>query len=71
MLARVGQLELLVIVAVCLISLAIYLIPTIIAKVKRKKNMSGIALLNIFAGWSAVGWIISLIWAVSSDREKE
>ena len=71
MLALIGHTEVLIIVIVCLISLAIYLIPTIIAKVKRKRNLSGIALLNIFTGWSMVGWIISLVWAVSPDRQQK
>lgn len=45
--------------------LAIYFIPSIIGW--GKKSSSGILLLNIFLGWTVLGWIGALIWAVSSD----
>jgi predicted RNA-binding Zn-ribbon protein involved in translation (DUF1610 family) len=46
------------------IIVCIYLIPTIIGR--NKKHTAGIALLNIFLGWTFIGWIGSLIWGVSS-----
>lgn len=39
-----------------------YFIPSIIAY--RKVNFSGILILNIFLGWTILGWIGALIWAV-------
>jgi hypothetical protein len=32
-------------------------------------NFTGILLLNIFAGWTFIGWIIALVWALSSQRQ--
>ena len=51
------------------VSLAIYLLPIIIAAAKHKRDMLGVVLLNVLAGWSLVGWIISLVWAFSPDRD--
>ncbi len=48
---------------------AFYLIPTIIAFSEKKKNTSSIAVVNIFLGWTLIGWIVALAWAVSKDKE--
>ncbi len=44
--------------------LCIYFIPTIVAKKKKHDNKTAITLLNIFLGWTLVGWVVSLVWAV-------
>jgi len=40
-----------------------YFIPSIVAYTNEKKNESAIIILNIFLGWTILGWIIALIWA--------
>lgn len=47
-----------------IIGLAIYILPTIIAAVRRSKSLVGILLVNIFLGWTFIGWVLSLIWAL-------
>lgn len=42
----------------------IYFIPTFVAW--NKPNNGGIIILNIFLGWSILGWIAALIWAVQA-----
>ena len=44
---------------------SIYMLPTIIAFVRRKEI---IAALNFFGGWTMVGWIMSLIWALIKEE---
>lgn len=48
-----------------LLLLALYLLPTIISW--KKKNRAAILVLNILLGWTVLGWIISLIWALTKD----
>jgi len=43
-----------------------YFLPTIIAFLRRSNNAGGIFLLNLFLGWTFIGWIISLVWAIAS-----
>lgn len=43
-----------------------YFLPTIIAFIRRSNNAGGIFLLNLFLGWTFIGWIISLVWAIAS-----
>ncbi len=51
-----------------LVSLALYLLPTIIVVARRKKNVLGPILVNVLLGWTVVGWIVALIWALTVDE---
>lgn len=44
---------------------AIYFLPVIIGR--NKKNSKAIFVLNLFLGWTFIGWIIALIWATTKD----
>lgn len=50
-----------------LIVLFIYFTPSLIAFKKNKSNSSAIFLLNLFAGWTIICWIIAAVWASSVD----
>jgi hypothetical protein len=49
------------------ILLLLYFLPTIIAW--KKRNRIAIFALNLLAGWTLVGWIAALIWALSSEAQ--
>ena len=42
---------------------ALYLIPTYVCILRKVEQKAGIILLNIFLGWSILGWVGALIWA--------
>jgi hypothetical protein len=44
-----------------------YFLPSIIALARNKRDIAAIVLLNFFLGWSVIGWIIALVWAVKTD----
>ena len=44
-----------------------YFLPSIIALAKSKRDLLAIFLLNLFLGWSVIGWIVALVWAAKSD----
>ncbi len=46
-----------------LLFLVIYFAPSLVAVVRRHRDTGWIILLNIFAGWSGLGWIAALVWA--------
>jgi hypothetical protein len=50
-----------------IIGLVVYFIPAIVGY--KKKNAIRIVLLNLFLGWTIVGWVVALVWAVSSPEE--
>jgi len=47
--------------------IVLYLLPTIIAFNKNKKQKLGICILNIFLGWTFLGWLASLVWSICKD----
>lgn len=52
------------------VSVAIYFLPTMIAVLCQRRNTVAIAALNLLLGWTALGWIIALVWALCNDRKK-
>jgi hypothetical protein len=44
---------------------AFYFAPWVIAALRNRRNATGIFLLNLFLGWTFVGWVAALIWSAS------
>ena len=49
--------------------LPLYFLPSIIAR--KGDSFVSIFFLNFLLGWTLLGWIISLVWAIYSTRNKE
>ena len=64
---HLGPFELIAVI-LFLPALVVYFVPTIIAAVRRVKNILGIVLLNVLAGWTFVGWIIALVWSIVDQK---
>ena len=45
------------------VSICFYFIPAYIAKIRQHHNFLAILVLNIFLGWTFLGWVIACIWA--------
>ncbi|WP_433966468.1 superinfection immunity protein [Tunturiibacter gelidiferens] len=43
----------------------IYWYPTLLAKRRHHNNFGSIKLVNLFFGWTFIGWVVALIWAAS------
>lgn len=48
-----------------------YCLPWAIAASRRKSNTIPIALLNVFLGWTIVGWIVPLVMACGVDNKPQ
>jgi hypothetical protein len=46
---------------------AMYWLPTLIAVVRQAPSALGVALLNFFLGWTVIGWIMALVWALAAN----
>ncbi len=55
------------ILAAILGSIALYMLPSIIAYSKHVKRRDAVLLLNLFFGWTFLGWIGTLIWACTDE----
>jgi len=51
-----------------IVGLFFYFIPALLAQGKR--NAPAIFVLNLFLGWTFVGWVVALVWAVTKDGAK-
>lgn len=59
------------IILVILFLLAIYLLPSINAFNRWHKDKKAVLALNLFLGWTAIGWIGSLIWSFTGSNLKK
>ena len=44
----------------------LYFLPTGLAWSRHHHQATGILLLNLFLGWTGLGWIVALVWAATS-----
>ena len=51
--------------------LALYFLPAIVATRRGIPSSAGVFVLNLFLGWTIVGWIVALVWAVSGTPRAE
>jgi uncharacterized membrane protein YqaE (UPF0057 family) len=45
----------------------IYLMPSVVAFSKGHRNASAILMLNLLLGWTFLGWVAALVWALTKD----
>lgn len=48
-----------------------YFLPTLVAVFRQHHNTFAIFLLNLLLGWTALGWIIALIWSVTMVQKRQ
>lgn len=52
--------------------LASYFLPAIVASIRRHRNQDAIFVVNLFFGWTLVGWVVALAWSATADiKERE
>ena len=55
-------------VALAVIALALYFVPSFIAVKKNKRNKNAVFALNLLLGWTFVGWVAALVWSLMQDE---
>ena len=53
-----------------ILGLALYFAPAIVATRKRHPQETAITTLNLFLGWTLIGWVVALVWAVSKSTPR-
>jgi hypothetical protein len=46
----------------------LYFFPAIVAACRHHWNQNAIFMLNLFLGWTFIGWVVALVWACTNDR---
>lgn len=47
--------------------MVMYLLPSIVAYVRKHSNFKAIIALNILAGFSGLGWIAAFVWSLTDN----
>jgi ABC-type sugar transport system permease subunit len=45
-----------------------YFLPFAIAFNRKRANTGAIFALNLFLGWSLIGWVVALVWAIKEEQ---
>ncbi len=45
--------------------LVAYFLPTTVATMRRHRNGPAILILNLFLGWTFIGWVAALVWSAT------
>ena len=61
---------LLFILFVLIVVIYVYFLPTFVASKRGHPQAVPIFFVNLFFGWSLIGWILTLIWAYSGNRSE-
>jgi hypothetical protein len=46
-----------------------YFLPTVIAVARSHRNTFGVFITNLLLGWTAIGWVGSLVWSIWVSKE--
>ena len=49
-----------------IICAVLYFLPTINAKSRKHPSRGGIFALNLFLGWTFIGWVAAVVWSASN-----
>ena len=49
---------------------ALYLIPTLVAYQRKSQSRGLIATLNVLGGWTGIGWLAALVWAITDHKHQ-
>lgn len=56
--------------AFLLFILAVYFVPSAVAHFRNHRNEMAIVTLNVLLGWTFLGWVVALVWALCQDRPR-
>jgi hypothetical protein len=48
--------------------LLVYLLPAVVGFCRDHHNQLAIFVLNLFLGWTLLGWVLALVWACTVPR---
>jgi hypothetical protein len=59
------------VVVLALIALVLlYFLPSLVANRRGHRNTGAIVVLNIFLGWTFLGWVLTLVWALTDNTDR-
>lgn len=56
------------IILLVVVAVVLYLMPCIVASYRGHHQGNAICVLNLLLGWTALGWIVALIWSATAVK---
>ena len=56
------------VVLVLVVTVGLYLLPTIQSIRRKQPNTTAIIIVNVALGWTLVGWVVAMVWAVKEPE---
>ena len=53
-------------VLAAILGCAVYVVPMVIAAVRRHHQTAPILVLNVLFGWTVIGWIVAMVWSLGA-----
>lgn len=50
------------VIGICIL----YLVPVLLAYDRKHKDVASIGVVNVLLGWTIIGWVVALAWALKS-----
>lgn len=54
-----------------IIGIGLYFLPTIVAVARKVTNQGSVLVINLFLGWTFVGWVVALAMACRTSNMSE
>lgn len=51
------------------VAVVVYFVPSLIAAFRHVRNFGTIIVVNLFFGWTVIGWVVALAIACGAERE--
>lgn len=56
-------------VAIFILATIAYFAPTLIAAMRRHRSIGSVVVVNLFLGWTVVGWIVALSMSFGATKQ--
>lgn len=53
------------------IGIFVYLLPSVVAGLRSHRNVPALLALNLLLGWTIIGWVAALVWALYRSEGTE
>ena len=50
------------------LAVILYFLPTVVAFCHNSEKTAAIGALNLLLGWTLVGWVLALVWALADKK---
>lgn len=69
--ALTGVAGIIFVIALWIVGAAAYFAPSIVAFIFKARNLGVVVVINFVFGWTVIGWVVALVFAIWNDKKPE